>query len=106
MICLILWKNYQRNNDVWCVVLSSTGCEPYSEQACLEAVKNLPNPVQSLQKGDFATKGCYYYKEGQYSGEAYWGTGGTLAQRKNHPVKPGQFRPKGYDCKTGTSNQM
>ena len=58
-----------------------------------------------MQKGDFNTKGCYYYKTGPHSGEAWWGTGGSLDQRKNHPVMAGQFRPKGYDCKNGISNQ-
>ena len=75
-------------------------------EACLEAVKNLPNPLQSVQKGNFNTKGCYYYKEGKYSGEAWFGTGGKPHQKKNHPVMAGQYRPKGYDCKNGISNQI
>ena len=90
---------------MWCVVLSSTGCEPYSEEACLEAVKNLPN-LQFVEKGDFDTKGCYYYKTGAHSGKAWFGTGGSLDQRKNHPTEAGQFRPKGYDCKSGIFNQI
>merc|ERR1712212_838133 len=75
------------------------GCEPYSEEACLEAVKNLPN-LQFVEKGDFDTKGCYYYKTGAHSGKAWFDTGGSLDQRKNHPTEAGQFRPKGYDCKS------
>ena len=45
------------------------------------------------------TKGCYSYKNGEYFGHMYYGSGGTAEQNKK-PLEPPKFRPPGYDCTT------
>jgi len=41
--------------------------------------------------GSFVTKGCYAYTSGQYAGRAYFGLGGTAADRSTEPASP-QYR--------------
>ena len=78
-------------------------CEPFSESACDIAAKKLGRPIE---KGNYQTKGCYYYKSGTHSHSVWFGTGGNLNERKDWPTLPDQLRPSGYDCKIGISNQV
>ena len=78
-------------------------CEPYSESACEMAAKKLGRPIE---KGNYQTKGCYYYKSGTHSHSVWFGTGGNLNERKTWPTIPDQLRPSGYDCIAGISNQI
>ena len=45
------------------------------------------------------TKGCYSYKNSDYFGHVYYGSGGTSEQNKK-PLESPKFRPQGYDCTT------
>ena len=43
--------------------------------------------------GDWGTKGLYAYRSGQYSGIAYFGTGGSERDRLTMPHEPEKYRP-------------
>tara|TARA_E500000081_G_scaffold144684_1_gene165728 strand:+ start:469 stop:1236 length:768 start_codon:yes stop_codon:yes gene_type:complete len=43
--------------------------------------------------GDWATKGLYAYRSGQYSGIAYFGTGGSERDRLTMPHESEKYRP-------------
>ena len=43
--------------------------------------------------GDWATKGLYAYSSGQYSGIAYFGTGGSERERLTMPHESEKYRP-------------
>ena len=77
-------------------------CEPYLESACKIATEKLG---RVLEKGVYTTTGCYYYKSGKYATKfatkVYFGLGGNLQQNKDVPKRPGQFRPRAFDCNTG-----
>ena len=71
-------------------------CVPYSEEACRDvAAKNLG---WNMQTSEYPNKGCYVYEEGhKYYGTVYYGTGGSLHDKKKSLNKP-RLRPKGFDC--------
>lgn len=75
-------------------------CIPYSERACRAAAKmagfNLGGKGFRF-KGHFSTKGCFGYKSDQYKGVAYFGIGGTLADRKKKRSSP-KIDVPGADC--------
>ena len=50
--------------------------------------------------GDWETKGCFAYEEGEYAGTIYYGTGGSELDLKENPVSP-KYRPFGHDCNLG-----
>ena len=57
-----------------------------------------------IEKGNWTTKGCYYYKEGTHTDKVYFSTNGTLDENKIHPPIsqwPYPWRPNGFDCKSG-----
>jgi len=90
----------------------SSGCVPNSLEACRVAALaihpplNLGCPENKCQydmEGNYATKGCYSYKEGTYKGIVFYGTGGTEDKKPGHELSPDEksaskFRPEGYDC--------
>ncbi|MBF15193.1 MAG: hypothetical protein CMA97_06745, partial [Euryarchaeota archaeon] len=43
--------------------------------------------------GNWGTKGLYAYRSGQYSGMAYFGTGGTERNRLDMPHESDKYRP-------------
>ena len=43
--------------------------------------------------GDWATKGLYAYRSGQYNGIAYFGTGGSERDRLTIPHESEKYRP-------------
>merc|ERR1711970_222751 len=64
-------------------------CVPYSEQACRDAATKMGLGtlfVYPLSGAGFGYHGCYYFKSGAncgvYCGRAFYGTGGTDAQKK------------------------
>ena len=48
----------------------------HSESECREVAKYYGKAWGG--SGNYGTKGCYYYENGQYGGKAYYGTGGVL----------------------------
>ena len=76
-------------------------CEPYLLSACEIAAEKLGRPIE---KGNWTTKGCYYYKEGKNTDKVYFSTNGTLDENKIYPSFdhwPSPWRPDGFDCKSG-----
>ena len=68
--------------------------------ACETAANNIGLTKGGLGfsfQGDYSTKGCYAYKDGDYKGHFYYGTGGT-EQKMKEDVTGQKFRPQGYDC--------
>jgi len=78
-------------------------CEPYEQHACyMAALKN--GYTHGIGKYEFAsedygTKGCYGYTYGDNKGAAFFGKGGSLADKKK-PVSGTITRIPGFDCKT------
>ena len=76
-------------------------CGPYTEKACRDAANYnkliIGNGKGSGFAGDFGTKGCYAYSSGKYNGRVYYGTGGTLSQKKSL-LGGNKYRPVGHDC--------
>ena len=79
---------------------------PYSQQTCIAAGerlfgKNLKLGGDSYNfAGIYETKGCYAYDSGTFSGQLFYGIGGTIEEMKKVPSKDEQHRPEGYDCRT------
>ena len=115
LICLSLW-------GVSNIVGGDTsGCDyGYTEKACRDAAKALGltlghskrvyvhipyrygwmgdwKIVKTPFKSSKYTKGCYTYNKGDYKGHVFFGTGGTLAERKAPVTGWAQYRPGGYD---------
>ena len=75
-------------------------CEPYTERACRDAAnynKLIIGGKGSEFAGEYKTNGCYAYSSGTYNGRVYYGTGGTLSQKKSS-LDGNKYRPVGYDC--------
>mmetsp|Transcript_145532 Transcript_145532/g.268314 ORF Transcript_145532/g.268314 Transcript_145532/m.268314 type:complete len:440 (-) Transcript_145532:165-1484(-) len=79
-------------------------CDPYTEQACLQAalmnglhIGGSPDKAYEFA-GDYSTKGCYYYSNGDYAGYAYYGLGGTLEENEAPVSGDYKLRVPGYDC--------
>ena len=86
------------------LILALPECKPYLEEACEAAAKKLG---RTLEKGTwFGISGCYYYKTGKYTEKVYFSQSGSTSEKKKTPAEQSQFRPKGYDCKTGIYDQI
>ena len=72
----------------------STNCVPHSETACKAVADHLN---LTFKRGNWGTKGCYAYYKGEYAGNIYYSTGGTLAQNEAD-VGGSSYRPFGVDC--------
>ena len=82
--------------------LISELCEPYSEQACLDAAKREGLKTGGLGaafSGNYDPKGCYAYRSGRFGGIAYFGTGGSIEEMQEKSLNSPRYRPKGFDCK-------
>jgi len=84
--------------------------QPYSLEACKAAAQQAGLKLGdqkygfSAFSGNFGIKGCYTYSSGKYKGSAFYGTGGTLAQRTEIPKSP-KLRVQGHDqCGGGGTN--
>ena len=75
-----------------------TGCVPYSVETCKEIAKIMKRDYSS---GNWGTKGCYYYVDGRYENDIFFGTGGTEAQEKSEVIGNVVNRPPGIDCSKG-----
>ena len=53
-------------------------------------------------EGDYATKGCY----GTNGKNVYYGTGGSVEERKATPTISHHYRPDGYDCYSDGKSQI
>jgi len=90
---------------------SSSECQssqPYSLEACKVAAERLGLQTGGTGwdfSGDFGTKGCYTYTSGKYEGRAYYGTGGTAADRKKILESP-KARVAGHDQCGGIDQSM
>ena len=84
------------------LLLALPDCKPYLEEACEAAAKKLG---RTLKIGTWSgISGCYYYKTGKYTEYVYFSLyGKVFDDKKKTPAQKNQFRPKGYDCKTGNS---
>ena len=81
------------------LLLALPACKPYLEEACEAAAKKLG---RTLKIGTWnGISGCYYYKTGKYTENVYFSQSGSTSEKKKTPALKNQFRPKGYDCKTG-----
>jgi len=88
------WGGYSISN-----FQNNCGCEPYSEEACRKAALNAGLELGGDGyefAGDYGTKGCYAYVKahGKYAGNAYYGTGGSVAEMSTD-LQP-KFRPRYY----------
>ena len=73
-------------------------CEPYTERACRDAANYNKLIIGSGFAGKFyGNYGCYAYSSGKYNGRVYYGTGGTLSQKKSL-LGGNKYRPVGHDC--------
>ena len=74
-------------------------CEPYSQLACIAATLSMSFEMGTNPNfaGDYETKGCYAYLDGEYKGLSFYGTGGTVEQMQQSVQNP-KWRPQGYDC--------
>ena len=82
------------------LILALPECKPYLEEACEAAAKKLG---RTLKIGTWnGISGCYYYKTGKYTENVYFSQSGSTSEKKKTPALKNQFRPKGYDCKTGS----
>ena len=85
-------------------VYAVKSCKPYSERACRDAATALGLQLGSAGfsfKGSYGDqKGCYAYSSGEFAGQAYYSTGGTVEDiQKALPV--GMYRPANHDCSPG-----
>ena len=81
----------------------SDDCIPYSEQACIDAGSRLGLQLGGGGTdfiGDWETKGCYGYENGEYAGLIFYGMGGSDEDMKATPTSP-KYRPSGHDCYLG-----
>ena len=86
----------------------SDDCVPYSKEACEEAATKLgleKGGAGSNFAGSYARNGCYAYDKGEYNGMAFYGTAGSVEQKKepfdaNSYEQYGIYRPLGYDCES------
>ena len=105
-VYIIIRNNFKKS---YCIYLLGT-CDPYSQQACIDAGKLLGLTIGG--KGykfaaAYDTKGCYAYHTGIFAGRVYYGTGGKRKEMQSEAYYP-KFRPHGFDCseKGIENNQM
>jgi len=84
-------------------------CEPYEQHACwLAAIKNGYKHGSGYWKfasDDYEVKGCYGYTSGDNKGLAFFGKGGSLAEKKKSLSDYKTIaRIPGFDCKNITIN--
>ena len=90
--------------------MSLPDCEPYSEAACraasLKAGFKLGSDGFAFAAETYTVKGCYAYTEGPYTGEAYFGAGGSTAEMSAPTPSVGnnRVRPVGHDCVVSARN--
>lgn len=76
---------------------SCSGCDPYSEKACRDVANSIGLRFGSA--GNHGTKGCFVMLGGSGDDIVFYGTGGTLEQKKNL-LSGRYYRPIGHDCVT------
>ena len=74
------------------------GCVPYSVETCKKIATEMEREYSS---GNWATKGCYYYVNGRYTNDVFFGTGGTDVQEQSEVNGNKVNRPPGIDCSQG-----
>ena len=57
-------------------------------------------------EGNYGTKGCYAIAGLSYKPNVYYGTGGSLEERKKKPTKSHQYRIPGADCYSDGKSQI
>ena len=82
------------------LLLALPECKPYLEEACEAAAKQLGRAIEIGTW--YGISGCYYYKTGEYTDKVYFSQSGSTSEKEKTPSLNNQFRPKGYDCKTGS----
>ena len=75
-----------------------TKCEPYSIQDCKDAGVRMG---RIFSQGNWGNKGCYFYTDGRYEFDIFYGTNGTDDQKEISSALNSTVvaRPFGLDCK-------
>ena len=50
--------------------------------------------------GNYSTKGCFAYTDGEHANMAFYGVGGTEEDKANETLTLSRYRPMGHDCNT------
>ena len=78
---------------------SCSGCDPYSEKACRDVANSFGLAFGGKSTANHGTKGCFVILGGSGDDIVFYGTGGTVDQKKSL-LSGRYYRPFGHDCET------